>query len=89
MTRSAERGSHRDRCTSHPICEAERFEARDDDSEMELAISLDLAIGLNAGHPQRVQLCLTLVRCEIGREMARVASSVTVTEGRTGDHGSG
>jgi len=41
-----------------------------DGGEMIVPIALDLAIGLNAGHPQDVQLCLTLVRCEIGREMA-------------------
>lgn len=36
---------------------------------MERAISRDLAVRLTAGHPQDVQLCLTLVRCEIGREI--------------------
>ena len=31
-------------------------------------ISLDLAVDLTAGHPQDVQLCLTLVRSEIDGE---------------------
>ncbi len=38
---------------------------------MALAISLDLAVGLTVGHPQDVQMCLTSIRCEIGREMGK------------------